>query len=350
MRLADMEARNAMLQSELEKLGGRLGMTVFRSPPPSSPAADQFHNSPAPNPITFSQELSISQELFSSRDGDSRSVGTQPIKQEPTPRTVNPASLSPEMRPVESSNASSSDMTQHPAVMLCDLQCQSGEQRPWMPSTATASISQAWTMMLLISLTSTAISTILSPLSRILLSLRTGSSLPSTPSILTLIIWITTTPASLTTSSSTTTSKTTTSLRPRFSLRIRLLRRLLACSPNLARPLKDATMVAMRSASEQQLSTDCLTRADVNRDGRDSPSMEVLMTLLWAITVIEKERGQQAPELDAASGVGRSRVELEDLFRPRHLRLFSSVGGGVGGTSSRQTRKSRDRRRRMAFK
>ena len=54
-------------------------------------------------------------------------------------QTVNPASLSPEIRPVaESSNASSSDMTQHPAAMLCDLQCQSEEQRPWMTSTETS--------------------------------------------------------------------------------------------------------------------------------------------------------------------------------------------------------------------
>jgi transcriptional activator HAC1 len=109
-------------------------------------------------------------------------------------------------------------------------------------------------------------------------------------------------------------------------------------------------MVAMRSASEQQLSNDCLTRADVNRDGKNSPSMEVLMTLIWAITVIEREREQQAPELDAASGVGQSYGGLDDLFRPRNLSVFSSVSGGLGGPFGRRNQKSLDRRRRMAFK
>jgi transcriptional activator HAC1 len=114
MRLADMEARNAMLQSELEKLGGRLGMNVFRSPQPSSPAAtEHLRHSPAPPPVTFSQEL------FGSQDGDNRPISTQSIvKPEPSIRTVNPASLSPEIRPIESSNASFSDMTQHPAVSV----------------------------------------------------------------------------------------------------------------------------------------------------------------------------------------------------------------------------------------
>lgn len=44
------------------------------------------------------------------------------------------------------------------------------------------------------------------------------------------------------------------------------------------------------------------------------------MTLLWAITVIEKERveRQETPKLDAAAEVRQS--ELEELFRPREIR------------------------------
>lgn len=314
MRLADMQAKNELLMRELEQFTG--GMTVFRSSSiASTPAQPELRS--APTPVTFSQEL------FGSRDAQEQPISTQPIiKSEPT-QTVNPASLSPEIRPVdESANASSSDMTQHPAAMLCDLQCQSEEQRPWMNSTTatTSAISQILAITLFLNMTSEAISTLLTPLSQIVTSLRMGSPLSPTNSILTTIIWLATTTAALTTSTSMTSSTTTTSLRPRFTLRIRLLRRLLTCSPNLARPLLDATMVAMRLASEQQLQ-DCLSNTDAGHyGGSNSPSVEVLMTLLWAITVIEKERGQEAPKLDAAAEVRQSELELQELFRPREIR------------------------------
>jgi len=50
--------------------------------------------------------------------------------------------------------------------------------------------------------------------------------------------------------------------------------------------------------------------------------VEVLMTLLWAITVIEKERveRQETPKLDAAAEVRQSEMELQELFRPREIR------------------------------
>lgn len=325
MRLANMEAKNLMLQRELEQFtGGSMG--AFRS---SSVAASPHQS---PRPVTFSQDL------FGSQDATERSpMSTQvsPLDTQPT-RTVNPASLSPEMRPVaESSNASSSDMTQHPAAMLCDLQCQSGEQRPWMGSTpATAStISHLLAMTLFINTTSRAILTLLTPLSQIVTSLRTGSSLNPTSSILTMIIWLSTTTAPLTTSTSTSTSTTTrtTSPRPKFSLRIRLLNRLLACSPHLARPLMDATMEAMRLASEQQLTRDCLTGAGGcgSLDGDHSPSLESLTTLLWATHVFEKNR-QRVPEPDLATEVKQACRELEELLRPREV-----IGRGISFQMSR---------------
>lgn len=313
MRLADMQAKNELLMRELEAFTG--GMTVFRSTSAASTPGQSEQLRSAPTPVTFSQEL------FGSRDAQERPISTQPIKSEPT-QTVNPASLSPEIRPVdESANASSSDMTQHPAAMLCDLQCQSEEQWPWMDSTTSArAISQILAINLFINMTLEAISTLLTPLSQIVTSLRTGSPLSPTNSILTTIIWLATTTVSLTTSTSMTSSTKTTSLRPRFTLRIRLLRRLLTCSPNLARPLLDATMVAMRLASEQQLQ-DCLSNVDASHHDRvNSPSVEVLMTLLWAITVIEKERGQETPKLDVAAEVGQSNMELDELLRPRRIR------------------------------
>jgi transcriptional activator HAC1 len=314
MRLADMQAKNELLMRELEAFTG--GMTVFRSSSVASTPGQSEQLRSAPTPVTFSQEL------FGSRDAQEQPISTQPIiKSEPT-QTVNPASLSPEIRPVdESANASSSDMTQHPAAMLCDLQCQSEEQRPWMDikTATTSAISQILAITLFINMTSEAISTLLTPLSQIVSSLRTGSPLSPTNSILTTIIWLATTTASLTTSTSMTSSTTTTSLHPRFTLRIRLLRRLLTCSPHLARPLLDATMVAMRLASEQQLQ-DCLSNVDASHDRGNSPRVEVLMTLLWAITVIEKERGQETPKLDTAAEVRQSDMELEELFRLREIR------------------------------
>jgi len=324
---------------ELERAANGKNMTVFRGSSPAqahSPAhTEQFRQ--APSPVTFSQEL------FSSRDSPRHeSIASSYTIATPPPsnvQTVNPAALSPEIRAVDdSANASSSDMTQHPAAMLCvNLQCQSGEQRPWMVSTSAKTMSQILSHIMATLLISSITSTLLSPLSQICLSLRTGSSLSPTTSILTTIIWLTTKTASLTTSTSKTTSTTTkiTSPRPMLSLRIRLLNQLLACSPNLARPLLDATMAAMRLASEQQLTHDCLTGVGSSDrlDGRNSPSIESLMTLLWCIKVFQKRSNNEQ--------VGRQSEELDELFRPREVirsRGISYVSGNIGPKSLEEWR------------
>jgi transcriptional activator HAC1 len=329
MRLADSEAKNAELQSQLERYTGAIpGMIAFRGSSASSPAqSEQIQR--APTPITFSQEL------FSSSDADNRPIPTQSLGvRQPPIQTINLASVSPEIRPVdESSNASSSDMTQHPAAMLCDLQCQSEEQRPWTDTTST--FSQILAITLFMTTASQAISTFLIPLGQIVDSLRTGSYLIPTPSILTTIIWLATTTAALTPSTSMTSSTKMTSLQPRFSLRIRLLRRLLTSSPNLARPLSDATMVAMRLASEQQLTQACLSSVDASRlDDVSSPNVEALMTLLWAIQCFEKERGHITPKLDVATEVRQAIGELDELFRHRDMTGVSYVPHGRDGDST----------------
>lgn len=100
-------------------------------------------------------------------------------------------------------------------------------------------------------------------------------------------------------------------------------------------------MVAMRSASEQQLTRDCLSGVDasVRLDRGTSPSVEVLMTLLWAITVIEKERKLKTPKLNAATEVRQACDELDEMFRPRDIKRVSFVTkeqhiGGVMGQKS----------------
>ncbi|KAH8787141.1 hypothetical protein BGZ57DRAFT_939892 [Hyaloscypha finlandica] len=97
MRLADMQAKNELLMRELEQFTG--GMTVFRSSSiASTPAQAELRS--APTPVTFSQEL------FGSRDAQERPISTQPIIKAEPAQTVNPASLSPEIRPVvESASA-----------------------------------------------------------------------------------------------------------------------------------------------------------------------------------------------------------------------------------------------------
>jgi transcriptional activator HAC1 len=318
LQLANERAKRLEAERELElvRAGNGTDMTVFRG---SSPAQSEQFRQPQ-TPITFSQEL------FGSRDAPTQSISSQyTIESKASLQTVNPASLSPEIRPVQDSNASFSDMTQHPAAMLCDLQCQSEGQRPW----TSTMISQVLTYLMVITqLTSTAYSTLLNPtnpMSQIINSLTTRSSLSPTPSILRMIIWLTTTTTILTTSTSMTSSTmtNTTSPRPRFSLRIRLLNQLLACSPNLARPLMDATMAVMRLASEQQLTHDCLTGVGSSDriDGRESPSLESLMTLLWATKVFMKRSNTEQ--------VGRrDSRELDNLFSSREV-----MGMGTRGIS-----------------
>jgi len=96
----------------------------------------------------------------------------------------------------------------------------------------------------------------------------------------------------------------------------------------------DATLVALRSASEQKLARDCLngvTACDL-RDNGESPSVETLMTLLWAIKVIAKEQARQTPKLDAAAEVGQA-WKLDNMFRLREMTKHD----GISLVSSRES-------------
>lgn len=107
LRLQEMEERNIALTRQLEQLGG--SVPVFGSPHvASSPVSELRHSTP----VTFSKDM------FGQQETENRPISTQALPQQPA-QTVNPAALSPEMRPVaESSNATSSDLTQHPAVSV----------------------------------------------------------------------------------------------------------------------------------------------------------------------------------------------------------------------------------------
>jgi len=90
-------------------------------------------------------------------------------------------------------------------------------------------------------------------------------------------------------------------------------------------------MVAMRLASEQQLSG-CFSSADASSCVLgNSPSVEALMTLLWAIHVIEKEREQSTlPKLDVAmEGEQAREFAFRSTIRTRE-REVSFVKHGKG--------------------
>ena len=92
----------------------------------------------------------------------------------------------------------------------------------------------------------------------------------------------------------------------------------------------DATMVAMRSASEQQLSNDCLSGVDGNQ-GAKSPSVESLMTLLWAIKVISGE--QKETSGDVTTGIRQVCGELNEMFG-RGEKETPSLSFGLTGQKS----------------
>ncbi|POR36365.1 Transcriptional activator HAC1 [Tolypocladium paradoxum] len=125
---------------------------------------------------------------------------------------------------------------------------------------------------------------------------------------------------------------------------------ILSSSPNLARPLMDATMVAMRLVSEgcDDRVENLRSESDGTRDEvrqltrclRDMalPSQEVLLTLLWALKVeerriqrrsealVEPESGTPADEptktyILKLSGMKRSRRRVGGTSAPKRLRL-----------------------------
>ncbi|KAI8960225.1 hypothetical protein F5Y11DRAFT_330565 [Daldinia sp. FL1419] len=329
--LRNQQKTNEMLMDELNKL--RRGSGVSRS---SSPL-DGFQ----PSPLTLSQPL-----FGSSQDGaaqDKSGMINDFILMPEQDGTVDPASLSPELSPVpddtfpESSTAeeaataptstTTSDETQHPAAVLCDLQCPSVEvPQSWTASRQPAPLALSLFLQLqtLLTASSVMLSAFRHPLTLIRGALKANLVLHPTPSILSTIIWLVTRPPNFRTSTSTSSSAPTTSAaqfqaRPReatwlpkntrtqhsasSTLRIRSLRKLLTSSPILARPLKDATMGLLRLVSEkgrddrvEELAVGSPgIKGDQSRgpqtwpDGTSLPSREVLLTLLWAITVEERK-------------------------------------------------------------
>ncbi|KAK0390590.1 hypothetical protein NLU13_0094 [Sarocladium strictum] len=350
----------------------------------------------AANPLLDSARdtIALSQELFSSQDGYKNKTGLSNELMLPgSPNaTVNPASLSPGLTPVpdtsntkpavesESSSEAPSttfpDVTQHPAEMLSDLPCHMSAE---VMSSAPQKVSQTSTQPLLawllyfqtiFSSASAILSVCQRPLMQIAMSSKAGFSLRPTPQLLTTIIWLVTLPPASSTSTTSSQTKqalplqnlwqrattaplqTTGSASRSTTLRLKSLRKILSSSPNLARPLSDATMVALRLVSEGRddrveasLGGPSATRGEVDRELTDClssialPSREVLLTLLWSIRVEERRQQQRQMRLDVALVPEKS--VLQDKRRITNQRYILRVKNAARLGSRKQRTVSR---------
>ncbi|KAK0612588.1 hypothetical protein B0T17DRAFT_593493 [Bombardia bombarda] len=382
-----LEKRNKLLEEELERVrqqNDALLNELRRVQGNPSAVASSSFDGLRPSPVTFSQELFSSQDGHKS---PVHSQYLQRLFT-PSNDTVNPASLSPSLSPVAGEDdydseddehdesaapatpradmpttttvKASPDATQHSAVMLCeDLQCRSAEAPPsaWLATSQNRlhpALSLLFPLQFLLAMsTSMVLSISQRPLMQTAMSLKANFSLPPTPAILNSILFLVTTPHSSasrrkTTALTTSTSKTSSQAistpsrpamsstrsskptaaqsqtRPSLTLRLKSLRKILTCSPILARPLMDATMEALRLVSTEGPEVNRVAREDDDsaapangnaqrgqqRSGRAAflngaplPSKEVLLTLLWVLKV-EERRLQTRNQVNVSSRLG----------------------------------------------
>ncbi|KAJ5692034.1 hypothetical protein N7462_001457 [Penicillium macrosclerotiorum] len=286
-RLQQMEAENNRLSQQVAQLSAEV-----RSSRSSTPVK-------AGTPVASTESPTLTPTLFK-QEGEELAMERIPF---PTPATTT-LDYSPTLKP--STLAEASDVTQHPAAVLCeDLQCPSlaSKELEALSHSSTSPprstlLPQLMLPLLFLTMTSAAYSTVIRPLTQILHSLKTGLPLAlSTAEIyqhFPLIHWLISTPSL---------SPSTASTRPVF--RMRLLTRLLACSPALARPLRDATGRALQRAVSEYAFSLQTGSADAP-EGR--PRWESLLTLIWAIDRLEQSRRhRRAPSM----GVSKSQTKTK---------------------------------------
>lgn len=362
--LRDAQKANLMMYQQLQNLRQGSGLATA-----ANPLLDSARDS-----------IALSQELFSSQDGYQNKLSNELMLPSSPNATVNPASLSPGLTPVpdtnkpepatieaESSEATSAtfpDVTQHPAEVLFDLPCHmSAEVMPSAPQEVSQPSTQpllGWLLFFqtIFSSASAILSVCQRPLMQIAMSSKAGFSLRPTPQLLTTIIWLVTLPPASSTSTTssqtkqalplqnlwqratTTPLQTTGSASRSLTLRLKSLRKILSSSPNLARPLSDATMVALRLVSEGRdnrvetsLGSSSATRGDDDREltqllsGMALPSREVLLTLLWSIRV--EERKQQRRQMRHDVALVPEKNVLQDKQRTANQTYILKVKNGA---------------------
>jgi transcriptional activator HAC1 len=264
-RLVQMEVENNRLSQQVAQLSAEI-----RSSRGTTPQSVSATASPTLAPILFKQE-----------------GGELPLDNIPFP-TPSITEYSPSLKALVLPETP--DLTQHPAVMLCGLQCQSedSESPAAFPNrfsipNQTFLLLQIVMQHLYLMMTSTAYSAVILPMIQIFHSLKEGSpltySMAEIRQHLPLILWLISTPSL----SSQTTST------PRSVFRIQLLTRLLACSPALARPLRDATSGLLQLAASDLPSGELSSRSIRDRGEQD---WTLLLTMVWAIDCIERSSHQ----------------------------------------------------------
>ena len=343
----ELQRANAVLQEELKKVRPDLGGAA-----------------PNSNSMTLSQPLFPSQEfhgLSQPSEASMNLIEELVNKSNQTPKTINPASISPALTPVAEepefelepvaeelpaaapraveaaqTNTSTTPMTQYPAAVLCsDLQCQRLVEMSPCGLASTQSLHPALLLfqqlLLLVHSSSTTLLSLWEtrPLAIISMSMRASLPLPPTQAILTSIISLVTnnisishlTPTKSSTSTSgssptpskteTTADSTTTSSNSRASktLRLRTLRKILTCNRQLARPLQDATLEVLRlSLTRGRVSCGSKSNVESVSSGLSNtlPSPERLIALMWAIRTTVKS-------LEIKDEVSRQRKEGKTL-------------------------------------
>ena len=341
-RLMAVEHEKFLLAQKVAKMAAQ--MKIFRkesgapSPEPTSPVLEQFDHQKIKQELDNEYSLVPTPELsYSGASFASPSTMTYSPSQSPPT-----AGLGLD----DSSLTTSPDMTQHPAAMLCDLQCQSGEascqassNQPMTPATPpTTAIPLYSAQMVSLILISAVYSQLIVPLETIFISLKMGSPLaipsttmstarttsPSAAMVLHLIRWLISTPATLTPTPTTTTpqitltiskptTKATTTLMAACSrtpiLRSQMLRRLLLSSPSLARPLRAATGRTLRLKTSKLRGS----RDGVPRNGRHrglARSGSVKAGLSDRSGVRQRQQPRQGGASRNASLIGKAHVKV----------------------------------------
>ncbi|KAI0394530.1 hypothetical protein F5Y17DRAFT_427681 [Xylariaceae sp. FL0594] len=350
-RNADLEA--LLIQEKQQKMLLLEELNNLRRASGQIPPLDTLQPSPdtfQPSPLSLSQPF---QEPVGNAPQPESAMLDDFIMMPEQDRTVNLAVISPELNPipdvdvVKSTLATStattteaetgaapraasspSDVTQHPAAVLCDLQCPSFRVR------SSRAMLLFQNLQTLLTVFSVLITVCHQPLILINGALKSNLALQPTPLTMSTIIWLVTLPPTSLSSTSLSsllvkmstvrylvhsrdTTRTRTSPNPisaSSTLRINSLRKLLTCSPILARPLLDATMEFLRFVSKEgddQVEELTTGSPGIERgqspgpllwpDGASLPSRELLLTLLWAIRVEERRLSQQGNDGESAS-------------------------------------------------
>jgi transcriptional activator HAC1 len=242
-------------------------------------------NHATPHSFTDAASPTLTPQLFKQESQDPLSLNHVPDHPPPPPQTAFPTPST-----LDEPVATPSELTQHPAAMLCsDLQCHSEAIRSaCLRQMQIMTVIQSITQVLYLTMISTIYSSVIHPMIQIFISLKWGKPMmiasPSEiPMVLTLTTWLISRP-----------STTLSTLRSTF--RFPLLHRLLTSTPALARPLRDATGKALRLATSSKMPWSSIDRQDVVEQ-----SLKSLMSRISAI-----DSGQRSiHKRSRPSGLGR---------------------------------------------